>query len=405
MLADPNIPLPSLKGIFTAPFFTPSGDLVATYGYNEETGIYCDLSKELLLPSIPDRPSFADLDCARALVLEDLLGDFPFTGDAERSHAVALLILPFVREMISGPTPLHLIEKPTPGTGASLLAMILSIPTTGSGVPNMTEGIKEEEWRKRITALLLMGPAYVVIDNLRYRLDSSALSSALTSTCWSDRKLGVTEILYIPIRCAWVATGNNPSLSSEIARRTIRIRLDAKQDRPEKRDGFLHPNLQEWAVKNRGQLVWAVLIMVNKWIADGRPRPENLPTFGGYENYSRILGGILYSCGIPGFLQNLNNIFDESDDEGSETRAFISAWYEKYGDTTVGVSQLFDIANDDDSTLPLGSGQERSQKTRLGKLLLKLRDRRYDLEGGQSVIVFRVKSSSSAAQWRLARMQ
>ena len=111
------------------------------------------------------------------------------------------------------------------------------------------------------------------------------------------------------------------------------------------------------------------------------------------------------SCDIPGFLQNLKNICDESDDESAEMRIFISAWFEKYGDTTVGVSQLYEIANDDDSTLSLGGGQERSQKTRLGKHLSKLRDRRYDLEGGQSVIVTRVKSTSRAAQWRLARIQ
>jgi hypothetical protein len=404
MLAEPNIPLPPLKGITTAPFFTPSGDLVVSSGYNEETGIYCDLSTDFLIPPVPNRPSLDDLDCARDLILEDLLGDFPFTGAAEKPHAVALLLLPFVREMISGPTPLHLIEKPAPGTGASLLAEILAIPTIGSSVPNMTEGKAMRSGGKN-HCLLLRGPAYVVIDNLRYRLDSSALSAALTANCWSDRKLGASDILHIPVRCAWVATGNNPSLSSEIARRTIRIRLDAKRDRPEQREGFRYPNLREWAVKNRGQLVWAVLIMVQKWIADGRPRPEGLPTLGSYEKYSRVMGGILNSCGIPGFLQNLKNVSDESDDESADLRVFISAWFEKYGETTVGVSQLFDIANDDDSTLPLGGGQERSQKTRLGKLLSKLRDRRYDLEGGQNVVVSRVKSTSRAAQWRLARIQ
>ena len=37
----------------------------------------------------------------------ELLGDFPFTGDAERPHAVGFLLLPFLRELVDGPTPIH----------------------------------------------------------------------------------------------------------------------------------------------------------------------------------------------------------------------------------------------------------------------------------------------------------
>ena len=39
---------------------------------------------------------------------------------------LAALLLPFVRRMVHGPTPLHLIESPSPGTGKSLLAKVIS---------------------------------------------------------------------------------------------------------------------------------------------------------------------------------------------------------------------------------------------------------------------------------------
>jgi putative DNA primase/helicase len=64
------------------------------------------------VPDVPNEPSEADLVRARALILDDLLCDFPFVSDANRAHAVARFLLPFVRELISGPTPLHLIEAP-----------------------------------------------------------------------------------------------------------------------------------------------------------------------------------------------------------------------------------------------------------------------------------------------------
>ena len=125
----------------------------------------------------------------------------------------------------------------------------------------MTEGRDEEEWRKRITATLRTGPAAVVIDNIRHRLDSSALSSAITTPCWEDRVLGASETLRARVRCAWIGTGNNPALSGEMARRTVRIRLDAKVDRPWLREGFRHPNLRGWVAERRGDIIDAVLTL------------------------------------------------------------------------------------------------------------------------------------------------
>ena len=182
-----------------------------------------------------------EVAAARSLVCDDLLGEFPFTSLAERAHAVSLLLLGFLRAMVDGPTPLHLIEKPTPGTGATLMVDAISNILTGVGASVMTEGRDDEEWRKRVTAKLRQIPSMVLIDNLRHRLDSSAVAAALTAPFWEDRVSGVSEMTRLPIRCIWVATGNNPEFSNEMARRIVRIRLDAHVDRPWQRDGFAIP--------------------------------------------------------------------------------------------------------------------------------------------------------------------
>ena len=80
-------------------------------------------------------------------------------------------------ELIDGPTPLHLIEKPSPGTGAGLLADMLTYPFLGRPVSVMAEGRDEDEWRKRITAKLITAGTFILIDNVGNRLDSSALSA------------------------------------------------------------------------------------------------------------------------------------------------------------------------------------------------------------------------------------
>src|SRR4029453_7625092 len=125
----------------------------------------------------------------------------------------------------------------------TLLADVLLWPALGRPIPVMAEGREEDEWRKRITAKLLASANVVFLDNLRRRLDSAAVSSAITAPAWEDRILGRSETQTVPVRCAWIASGNNPALSLEMTRRTVRIRLDAHTEEPWRRSDFRHADL------------------------------------------------------------------------------------------------------------------------------------------------------------------
>ena len=120
MLADPQPPLPLLVGITTAPAFNPDGSLHCKAGYSIGQ-IYYAPARRFKVPPVPESPTPAQIRKAVALLNGELLHDFPFVDQADRAHADALLIVPFVRSLIHGPIPLHLIEKPTPGSGGTLL--------------------------------------------------------------------------------------------------------------------------------------------------------------------------------------------------------------------------------------------------------------------------------------------
>jgi hypothetical protein len=380
MLVDPEPPLPYLLRIVQHPIFATDKTLHIDPGYLESTRCYYQPDDSLIIPDVPETPTDNDLEKARVKI-DDLLSDFPFTSEAETAHAVALLILPFVRYLIPGPTPLHLFEAPSPGSGKTLCASAVAYPALGRPIPSMTEGKDEEEYRKRVTSALRNGPAFVFLDNVRRRLDSSALSSAITSRIWEDRILGKSVIVRLPISCAWVATGNNPSLSSEMTRRTIRIRLDPKMDRPWTRDSesFRHPRLLEWTKENRGELIWAALTMAQAWIADDCPKPENKAALGMFEEWCHVIGGILQVAGINGFLENLNEFYKVSDAEGETVRSFINSWWDEYQQKEVGVSELYTLIDQNDMPLDLGrSTTEKGQKIYLGKFLSNLRDRQFD---------------------------
>ncbi len=99
---------------------------------------------------MPEQPTGDQIECARSFLEEDLLGDFPFKAPSDRAAALSVLLLPFVREMIAGPVPIIAIEKPTIGTGASLLADLLTAPAVGAPVPPMNAPRNEEEMRKKL---------------------------------------------------------------------------------------------------------------------------------------------------------------------------------------------------------------------------------------------------------------
>jgi len=380
ILATPNLPLPRLDMVTEAPTFAPDGTLDTRPGYHRATRTYYAPAAGFAVPDVPIHPTAVDIAKAHALIVDELLGDFPFISDAERANAVALLLLPFVRPLIHGPVPLHLFEKPQVGTGASLLVEVITSVATGRSPAVMTAGRDEDEWRKRITSSLRAGVQHIQIDNIRERLDSASLAAAITATSWTDRLLGGNETITLPVRCIWIATGNNPALSSEITRRTVRIRLDAKQDRPWERTEFRHANLRLWALENRSELVWASLTLIRAWFAAGQPSAPSAPSLGSFEAWARILGGVLNTSGIVGFLDNLKEFYDESDTEGTEIRGFLQAWMDKHGTETVTVSTLFEIATRPDSALDLKAKSEQGQKVRLGRMLAELRDRHYRLD-------------------------
>ena len=204
----------------------------------------------------------------------------------------------------------------------------------------------------------------------------------------------------VPVRVVWIATGNNPSFSYELSRRIARIRLDSGVDQPWLRNSFRHPNLREWVIAHRPQLIWAALTLIQAWIVAGKP--EGKVVMGSYEQWSKVMGGILEVNGINGFLGNLQNLYHQSDAEGQAWKAFVDEWWKQLGAQQVGVVKLYDIASPafgDPIDLNLGDGNERSQKTRLGRLLVQNRDKKF---GGLMITADGTKQG--AQQWKLVKV-
>ena len=84
ILATPDMRLPILERITQAPVFAPSGELQTEPGYHAASRTLYMPATGFQVPAVSPSPTPAEIQRARDLICLELLGDFPFVGDAER---------------------------------------------------------------------------------------------------------------------------------------------------------------------------------------------------------------------------------------------------------------------------------------------------------------------------------
>ncbi len=348
VMVQNNLPLPLLRGIVQVPILRWDGSIVTKHGYDVQSSLYHAPDYGFLMPNIPGNPSQSDVASAIER-LKDIVADFPFDSEASRANILAAIMTPVLRDLIAGPVPLLMIDKPSQGTGASLLSDTISIIATGVNSYMTTAPAgreREEEWRKRVTSILSDGRLLVVIDNLEDVFVSPTLCALLTSTNWSDRRLGRNETIELQNRTCWMATGNNIRLAGDLPRRCYKVRMDANMAKPFERDQdeFRHPYLLEYVQENRGELLAAILILAKAWIIAGRPEPRGIPPMGSFGAWRGAIGGILEFAGVSGFLGNAAEIYENAEvNDGIE--GFIEALYQEVGDKPITTKQILGLIN------------------------------------------------------------
>ena len=244
LLVTPEPPLPVLTRIIATPVLTPDGGLHDQPGYDPRSRSYYVPTEGFVLPPVSEAPTAAEVKWARWLIIEPIK-EFPWVSPADKANAVGLLMTVFVRALIDGPTPLHLLFKPKAGTGSTLCAEAMVLLATGQDPNANGQGEDDAEWKKKLTAILLEAPDIVLFDNLEGQLKAPSLMRALTGRVWEERLLGVNKLVHLPIGCVWVGTANNLALDTQTVRRFVPIKMDSETERPWLRAregrGHLHP--------------------------------------------------------------------------------------------------------------------------------------------------------------------
>jgi hypothetical protein len=375
-------PVPWLIGITNTPIIRPDGSIFVMQGFDDKTGYYFIPDEDFELPEIPESPTKDDAEKAAQYLATELFSDFPLVDEASKANALAATITPLARTIILGCIPLCLISKPSPGTGASLLVILISLVASGKDANLQKDPRSEEEWQKTLLASLLKGSLIVCFDNVDSNLGSSALANVLTAPNVEGRILGKTEMASVPNSACWYATGNNLEVAGDLGRRSFLIQMDAKDARPWERDTvkFRHQNIKKWIKDNRGSLVAAALTMVKAWIIAGKPKAPRKP-MGSFEEWAETVGGILSYAGVNGFREN-DEILQKKIDVGNDQWGnFIDSLHNKFGESEHTAREIANWAGEADIILPDEIDKvmkyNKINPSSLGKILKKKLDRQF----------------------------
>jgi hypothetical protein len=286
------------------PVISRTGQISTKRGYDYGSETFFAPSVPLGRLTVPPYPSRDDVRGALRL-FQELVGDFPFRTHADKTNWLGLMLTPILRPIIEGPVPMAGIRAARAGSGKTLLVQATQHVLMGHTAGFTGIGKDSDEAEKRITAKLLAGGQFVVLDNVKHTLDLGPLEAALTEPNWEGRIITTSKWVTLKNRATWIATGNGLTFGEEMTRRVYMIELESKLERPADRPArdFRHHPLIPWVTAERPGLLSAVLTLVTAWAVDGMRLTQG-PSLGSFEQWAGTVGSVLRFAGLNDFLAN-----------------------------------------------------------------------------------------------------
>ena len=356
-----SLGLPILDGVVGTPIIHDDGQILADAGYDPESRLYYSPPAGFCLPELAGSPSSDHVEIAKGLLLDEMLGEFPFCGDADKAAVLGALLTGVMRSQIAGPVPLHMITAPGAGTGKTLLSEIVATVLTGEPGEMLGMPAEEEEMAKLLSTVI--SDQVVVFDNVCQLVKSGELAQANTASQRAFRIFRTHEKAVANVRALILITGNNLRAGGDIPRRCIWIRLDAKMSRPFLRNGFRIPDLKAWLLLRRPEILAALLTLARAWYVAGKPRAKRAP-LGSFESWSLTIGGILEHVGVEGFLDNMQEAYEESD-EALQWEQFLLCLADIFGERCFGIYNIYEKLREPELT---GAGLRSALPDYLGEV-------------------------------------
>uniref|UniRef100_I2Q5E2 Toprim domain-containing protein n=1 Tax=Desulfovibrio sp. U5L TaxID=596152 RepID=I2Q5E2_9BACT len=335
-------PFPVLRGVVACPTLRADGSLMLAPGFDAASGYYLNHGLTICVPEKPTKE-----EAQEALnTLADLFAGFAFVEPVDCSVALALVLTAVARPSLDT-APLFSITAPVRGSGKSTLMDIAAVIATGRRSAVLSATADRDELEKRLVGCLLSGDCIINLDNVNGVLKSDLLCQATTAEAVKVRPLGSSDQTEVPNSALWACNGNNITVASDLARRTLLCRLDPGMERPEERVFAFDPVAR--ARKHRAEYVTAALTVLRAYIVAGRPAPDLHP-FGSFERWSGLVRSSLVWLGADDPCASRESVLGD-DPEAALLTSFFVAWVERFDRTSRTVKEIVRASEDEDSPL------------------------------------------------------
>lgn len=287
-------------------------------GYDRETGVYT-------VPGGLEYPLDWDVAQGKAWV-KKWFGAMPFADERSEAVLVAALLVLFVRHLPGGSAlrPGFLFEANMAGSGKSVCGKAACSIVLGFAPVGKKKA--REEMDKEIEAHVRSKSPVIFLDNLYGSIKSATLDQLITSKVVTFRAMGGQSIVTLRNDAPIIVTGNDLDKNEDAFRRYLQCLLFETGDPNQRKvEHLLDDDVvssDEW----RRDALAALWSFVKCWDAKGRP--DGATTLGSFEQFSRLMGGIVTACGYADpMVRPVEN--EGVSPEQADFRALVGGLYEE----------------------------------------------------------------------------
>ena len=225
------------------------------------------------------------------------------------------------------------------GGGKTTTLIMLIMAVTGVWPAAAAWSTNEEERRKALMSYFLYGVPYILWDNIARGMQISCphIEKSCTAAYYSDRKLGVSEMVCTAASTIHLFTGNNIGPKGDLASRSLHIRLDVDRADPENR-AFKHPDPVGWTENHRAEILAALYTILL-----GNPQLKAARDAAGktrFKMWWRLVGSAVENAAkLAGQELDFQKLFltqEEDDEESASLADVLDVLVKKWPDTVHG---------------------------------------------------------------------
>lgn len=263
--------LPVVESILNTPMITERDGAIQVLARGYDAPSRTLVAKAVDVVDVPLQTAVADL--------KNLLRDFQFQTNGDRSRAIASFLTPALKfgGFLKGPIPADVAEADQSQSGKTYRQQIVAaIYNDHCNVITKQEGTGVGGLDEKFSAALVQGRPFIQFDNVRGKFKFQALESFMTAQRRFPARPAYSPVVQVdPAKFMIMVSSNGYETNQDLANRSAIIRINKRVDFQFEEwivDGEFRGHLLERVQHEQAHYLSCVFSVVREWHRQGKPR-------------------------------------------------------------------------------------------------------------------------------------